>query len=104
MDTLWENLPRDILHTVLRYNRRIKFKDGKYFDINKIAESDNRYNVILPVILKKIDLIDLSENEPNNFYLEVEFDTITRSGLSYYFSDDRGIEIRYFNERDEFEI
>ena len=45
-------IPKDILHIILEYDGRIKYKNGKY--VNVIHKNDERYNIIMPVISKKI--------------------------------------------------
>jgi hypothetical protein len=99
MDLIWETLPRDILHIILKFNGTIIYFNGKYFDINKIKESDYRYNLLKPVILKKIDMkICVFINY--NFYFEFRFDGIPEAGLVYDLYNSRNIfEISYFDLR-----
>ena len=40
-------LPLDIIHRILEYDGRIKYRHGKY--MNQIAQDDDRYQMLLPV-------------------------------------------------------
>ena len=44
-------IPEELLHIILAYHGRIKYKNGKY--VNIIHKNDERYNIISPVIIKK---------------------------------------------------
>lgn len=44
-------IPKHVLHIILEYDGRIKYKNGKY--INVIHKKDDIYNIITPVITKK---------------------------------------------------
>jgi hypothetical protein len=96
MNSLWKNLPRDILHIILKLNGTIIFKNGKYYDINKLKENDYRYTILKPVVLKKIDIIFNTERNGNkDFYFEFTFNDTPKAGLCYNFG---------FLKRDTFEI
>jgi hypothetical protein len=96
MDLIWETLPRDILHIILKFNGTIIYFNGKYFDINKIKKLDYRYNLLKPVILKKINMdIYVPPYENDKFYFEFRFDEMPKAGFSYDLS---------FNEKNIFEI
>ena len=45
-------IPEEVLHIILAYDGRIKWKNGKY--VNIIHKNDERYNIIGPVIIKKL--------------------------------------------------
>ena len=61
------NIPRDLLPIIFSYDGRIKYENGKY--VNIIHKHDERYNIITPIISKKINIlqnIELSDNEVLN--------------------------------------
>jgi len=94
------NLPKDILHIILEYDGRIKYKNGRY--VNIIHKNDERYNVITQIInkkkkiMKKIDLRD-----DLSFYFEFGFDIDNRVGLcyDYCFNSPNTFEICYYDLR-----
>ena len=48
-------IPLELLNIILAYDGRIKYKKGKY--VNIIHKNDIRYNIIQPIINKKIEII-----------------------------------------------
>ena len=50
---------KEILHIILSYDGRIKYRNGKY--VNIIHKDDERYNIIAPIINKKIEIIQQLE-------------------------------------------
>ena len=48
-------IPKELLDVILEYDGRIKYKNGKY--VNIIHKNDERYNIIKPIIIKKIKKI-----------------------------------------------
>ena len=46
-------IPKELLHIILDYDGRIKYKNGQY--INIIHKHDERYNMLNPLINKKMD-------------------------------------------------
>ena len=48
-------IPEELLHIILSYDGRIKYKNGKY--VNIIHKNDERYNIITPIISKKLKII-----------------------------------------------
>jgi hypothetical protein len=61
----YQNIPKDLSHIILEYDGRIKYKNGKY--INILHKNDERYNIIKPVINKKIKIIN-KINDIINFF------------------------------------
>jgi hypothetical protein len=84
---------KDVLDIILEYDGRIKYKKGKY--INILHKNDSRYNIITPIINKKIEILKKIDLRGSNFYFEFGFDSDERIGLCY----DLG-----FNWVDKFEI
>jgi len=87
------NLPKDLLHIILEFDGRIKYRNGKY--INIIHKHDERYDMIKPIISKKIEILKTINIDGGTFYFEFRFDSYRNIGLCY----DLG-----FNSPDRFEI
>jgi predicted RNA-binding protein associated with RNAse of E/G family len=64
-------LPFDVLNLILQYDGRIKYIHKERIYVNIISKNDYRYNIILPKMNKKNDLIK-------------QFN-IGNNGLNYYF-------------------
>jgi hypothetical protein len=98
-------IPDVLLHKILDYDGRIKFRNGKYVDI--IHKNDERYNVIRPVIVKKVAIIKKTEyhkKKNSGFYMEFCFDICEGLGCiglvyDYNFSYKDTFEICYFDFR-----
>lgn len=94
------NIPKELLNNILEYDGRIKYRTGKY--INTINKNDKRYNIIHPIINKKIEIIKNIEFDNNNgFYFEFDFDICKNVGLvyDYNFSYQDIFEICYYDWR-----
>ena len=67
----FKNIHRDTLIIILTYDGRIKYNKGIYTNI--IIKNDYRYNLIDPIINKKINIISKSNKKNiNSFeYLKV---------------------------------
>ena len=94
------NIPKELLNIILDYDGRIKYKNGKY--VNIIHPNDERYNIIQPVINKKILIlkkIDLRDDA--SFYFEFGFNIDIRVGLcyDYGFNAPNTFEISYYDIR-----
>ena len=96
-------IPRDILHIILEYDGRIKYVNGKY--VNVIPKNDERYNIITPVLSKKMKILKTIYLRGSSFYFEFGFDIDVRVGLSYdynfYFTNK--FEICYYDTRHSWE-
>jgi len=92
--------PEDLLHIILEYDGRIKYKHGKY--VNIIHKYDERYNIIAPIISKKIEIMKTIEFYRSGFYFELWFDAFDSVGLAYdyNFSCINKFEICYYDLRD----
>jgi hypothetical protein len=86
-------LPKELLHIILDFDGRIKYRNGKY--VNIIHKNDERYNMITSVISKKIEILKTINIDDDSFYFEFRFDGCGNRGLCY----DMG-----FNAPDRFEI
>ena len=48
-------IPKELINIILEYYGKIKYKNGKY--VNIIHKNDEIYNIIKPIIIKKIKKI-----------------------------------------------
>ena len=68
-------LPFDVLNLILEYDGRIKYihKDGIY--VNIISKKDYRYNILKPIMNKKIGLINQFNigNNILNYYINIYY-------------------------------
>jgi len=95
-------IPKELLHIILDYDGRIKYKNGKY--INIIHKNDERYNIIKLPINKKIEILKTIEldRSGSGFYFEFGFDGCG-VGLAYdfNFSYENKFEICYYDFRND---
>ena len=97
-------IPNELLNIIFEYDGRIKYEKGKF--INIIHKHDNRYNILKPIISKKLKILKkIYIREDGSFCFEFGFDICNSVGLCYdygYDFNDRAIfEICYFDVRDE---
>jgi hypothetical protein len=92
-------IPEELLHIILSYDGRIKYKNGKY--INIIHKNDERYNIISPIIHKKMEILKNIEFSKYGFYFDFSFDKYKNVGLVYdcNFSYSNIFEICYYDFR-----
>lgn len=93
-------IPKELLHIILEYDGRIKYKNGEY--VNIIHKDDTRYDIIAPLISKKMYIMKNVELFGNGFYFEFWFDTFN-VGLvyDYNFSYKNKFEICYCDFRND---
>ena len=92
-------IPKDLLHIILEYDGRIKYRHGKYVDI--IHKRDYRYNIVAPVMHKKTEIMKHVHLNGTSFYFDFGFDMFNNMGLcyDYRFSYGNRFEICYFDFR-----
>ena len=95
----FQYIPEDLLHIILEYDGRIKYKNGRY--VNIIHKNDERYNIISPLISKKMRIMQNTELCGSGFYFEFGFDICKSVGLvyDYNFSYTNKFEICYYDTR-----
>ena len=86
-------VPKDIVNIILQYDGRIKYKNGEY--INIIHKNDERYNIIKPIINKKLTILKKVIKSDGNYYFTFEFDAL-KKGLCYFLHFDI-FEICYYD-------
>jgi hypothetical protein len=93
------DIPTELLHIILSYDGRIKYRNGKY--VNIIHKNDKRYHIIEPIISKKIEILQDIELSETGFYFEFGFDTYKGIGLvyDYNFSYPNTFEICYYDTK-----
>jgi hypothetical protein len=96
-------IPKELLHIILEYDGRIKYKNWKY--VNIIHKRDERYNMMKPLIDKKMEIINHIElsSHDSGFYFEFGFDAHNGVGLvyDYHFSHENRFEICYYDFRND---
>ena len=91
-------IPEDLLHIILAYDGRIKYKNGKY--VNIIHKNDERYDIVVPIIRKKMEIMKRTQIDASGFYFEFGFDICLDVGLCYRFtSNTNRFEICYYDTR-----
>ena len=94
-------IPNELLNIIFEYDGRIKYEKGKF--INIIHKHDNRYNILKPLISKKLKILKkIYAREDGGFYFEFGFDICNSVGLcyDYGFNESGVLEICYYDVRD----
>jgi hypothetical protein len=86
-------IPKELLQKIFEYDGRIRYRNGKYVSV--LRKNDKRYQMITPLICKKIEILKMIDLRGSGFYFEFGFDADRRIGLCY--------DYRY-TYADEFEI
>lgn len=104
MDSLWKNLPTEIIHKIIQLTGKVVYRDNRYIDINKLKGD----YAIIEHIYKKQLTFDTSVSNDGSWYLEFRFDkfiydprTIRHHGLcfSYRYDYRDKFEVCYWNNR-----
>jgi hypothetical protein len=78
------NIPDELINLILEYDGRIKYRKNEY--VNIIHKHDTRYNIIEPILTKKIKILETAEIYSDCFYFEFGFDINRNVGLCYDFN------------------
>ena len=77
-------VPEELLHIILSYDGRIKYRNGKY--VNIIHKNDERYNMLYPIVSKKNKILESIEDlGENSFYFDFIFEKQPMLALFYYY-------------------
>ena len=93
-----KNLPHYLVNIILDYDGKIKYKRGKY--VNVIHKYDFRYDIIKPLIDKKLEIIKYTDMDELRFYFELSFNNKFQMGLCYDYGwshNDSTFEICFYN-------
>ena len=93
------NIPDELINIILDYDGRIKYRKNEY--VNIIHKHDTRYNIIEPILTKKIKILEKAEIYSDCFYFEFGFDIDRNIGLcyDYNFTFPDKFEICYYDTR-----
>ena len=93
-------LPKELLHIILEFDGRIKYRNGKY--VNIIHKYDERYDMMKPLISKKVEILKTIHIDGGSFYFEFRFDGCNDRILCYDvgFNAPNRFEICYVDLRD----
>jgi len=102
-ETVPTSFPKELLHIILEFDGKIKYRNGQY--INIIHKYDERYDIIAPLISKKIEILKRINIVDDSFYFEFGFDGCRNTGLCYDvgFNAPNRFEICYFDVRNGWE-
>ena len=79
-----KNLPHYLVNIILDYDGKIKYKRGKY--VNVIHKYDFRYDIIKPLIDKKLEIIKYTDMDELRFYFEFSFNNGYNINRAFVFS------------------
>ena len=77
----FQYIPPELLDIILKFDGRIKYRKGSF--VNIIHKYDKRYEIIKPIINKKMDLIKNCKINNTKFFFEFFFDNLDYRGMCY---------------------
>lgn len=92
-------IPKELLHIILEYDGRIKYRNGKYTTI--IDKNDERYNIITPLIRKKTEILKKITVPGRSFNFQFGFDTIYTIALTQIGFNADIFEMCYYDVRND---
>jgi hypothetical protein len=94
-------IPYELLDIIIQFDGRIKYRKGNF--INIIHKNDERYNIIIPIISKKMKILETIELCDSGFYFQFCFNAHKCIGLAfdYNFFDKDKSEVCYSNWRNQ---
>jgi len=97
---MWENLPIEIIHTIINLRGSVVYINGKYKNINKINKS--KFAFIDAILNKKKNIEMVSSNL--NFYFKFHFEKLPHLGFyyDYGFIEPNTLKIGFLNFNDPF--
>jgi hypothetical protein len=96
---MWVQLPISVVHRILDYDGRIKYRRGVYMD--RLDRADPRLEIVEGILKKRLVVLQSIEMGSRSFYFETEFEGLEYVGLAYYYSEMEGhLEICFFDFRE----
>jgi hypothetical protein len=105
MKEIWKILPNDILNIILKYDGKIKYRNGKY--INQLNIKDRKFNLLNQILIIKTNLkikkyFSYNSNKDIGFYFRIQFTNIKIAGIICDYYDNEYIISFYKDIKDTF--